>query len=432
LIIEKIIAENATKLPEDVIDLNNTFVEALEKAENTKDNIFIFGSAGVGKSVFVHQFMKHTTKQAVVVAPTGVAAINICGQTLHSFFGFKFGILSEVYPSTKLRNLVQKIDVFIIDEISMVRIDLFNAINTMLQRCMYNNKPFGGKQIIIMGDLFQIPPVVVPSERKLIAELYPSRWFFDAPHIETFSMIIFKNIYRQLDPVFKSLLNRCRLGQPTADDMKLLNSKLVKTPHKDATIITMTNAAAEIINNKEMDAIVGTPYTFSASKSGKFSDTSFPVPTPMILKKNAKVIIVKNDSANGVYNGMIGRIVDLNSHQVIVDVNGEYKTVKRCKWESYKYEQVGSAITKEVTGVFEQIPVRPAWALTAHRVQGQTLRQICIDKGSNVFENGQLYVALSRATTLDGVEFTKPINAADFMCDRAVKRYLFKIMGERK
>jgi ATP-dependent DNA helicase PIF1 len=406
------------------IEINDDMEQAFIKAEHTDENFLILGSAGTGKSTFIRSFMDYSSKKIALLAPTGVAAVNIGAQTIHSFFGFKIGILDEVWPSKKAREIVDSIDTFIVDEISMVRCDLMSAMDRALRICAGSSKPFGGKQIIVVGDLFQIPPVLRSDEEGHFKMRYKSRWFFDADHMDAFGLVVFKKIYRQVDEGFKMVLNRCRLGKPTDDDIKYLNERLYEETDEDAVVITTINKAANDINRMNLDKIKSPELTFTAYTTGTFNESMFPVEETLRLRLGARVMICRNNQEQAIFNGMVGYVTAINYDKITVDVDGSEKYVYKEQWENYVYELINSKLEKKVAGTFTQFPIKLAYAVTVHKSQGTTLDTALIDSGYGFFEAGQAYVALSRVRAYEGLFLAKPLKKADFRVDTDVLKYV--------
>lgn len=414
------------------IDINDELKEAFIHAEFSNKNMFVSGSAGTGKSVFINSLCKTSRKKIAVVAPTGIAAINVGGQTIHSFFKLPIGILDDkIYPSEKVSSMIKFIDTIIIDEISMVRADLFNAINVLMQKCTLNfNAPFGGKQIIIIGDILQLPPILQTEERKTYEQIYKSRWFFDSPDIGSFKTIIFKKIYRQSDENFRKLLNKFRFNRFDNDDLKLINKRFIKAD-EECIHVTSINRRADEINGEKLMMIDSQPFKYNGSIYGSFPESNLPAPLNLVLKVGARVMVTRNVPDIGAVNGTIGTITALNEENIFLEDSKRSYKLKREQWENYKYDIIGGKLKKEVAGIYEQFPVKLAWAITIHKSQGQTFDKTLIDLGNGAFESGQAYVALSRARTLEGVFLSRPLRKDDFIVDLDVIRFLHRsIKGE--
>lgn len=389
---------------------------AYELMQGDEPCIFVTGKAGTGKSYLLKYFIQKTQKRAVLLAPTGLAALNIGGQTIHSFFRFPPHIINlQDIHLVHERELYRRVDTIVIDEVSMVNANLMDAINVFMRKNgRDSSKPFGGAQIILFGDLFQLPPVITNQEdNKFFSFHYASVFFFDA---EVFKELPIKIVelqknYRQQDQAFIELLNAVRTNQLSDDQQKLLNSRYNPTyiPQDDDLFIILTtiNNRANSINTERLHSLHTEEYTYTGEIEGEFKD--FPTNQDLKLKKGAQVMFVKNDTNKRWVNGTFGRVANLDENHIEVEVlsNGHSYTyrVERETWERlrYKFDPNTGRITTEVIGKFTQYPIKLAWAITIHKSQGQTFDRIIIDLTGGAFEHGQVYVALSRCRTLEGI-----------------------------
>lgn len=421
--------------------LSHEFAGVLDQLEYTHDHLFITGRAGTGKSTLLQVFRNTTKKRVVVLAPTGVAALNVRGQTIHSFFGFPPRIIhpKEIERRKNFR-LYQNIDMIIIDEISMVRADLLDNINLFLKKNRQNNQPFGGVQMIFFGDLFQLPPVVSTlPERTYFSTYYTSPYFFSANafHEIELKMVELTHVYRQEERSFIQLLDNIRLNQMDYDDFMYLNERHQPIPKDRSFFITLSarNDIANRINENELNAITEPAVQFQAIVSGEFNPQLYPTSLNLILKKGAQVMFVKNDLQKQYVNGTIGIVDEVTEERITVRIlenNDDEKiiTVDQQEWEIIRYEMNPSEpgqISSKVVGAFKQYPLKLAWAITIHKSQGKTFDRVIIDMGRGAFESGQTYVALSRCTTLSGIILTQPITNKDIIVDERISEYYTQI-----
>lgn len=426
------------------LDLNKKFVEAHKLMENSLQNVFLTGKAGTGKSTLLQYFRDKTKKSIVVLAPTGVAAVNIKGQTIHSFFRFKPDItvskVNQKYRNLKKAALYKKIDAIVIDEISMVRADLLDCVDSFLKlHGKSKEKPFGGIQMIFIGDLYQLSPVVPRYEREIFKSHYPSPYFFDAHGFQgaNFRFIELDKIYRQQDPVFIDILNGIRNRSVTDEHLKRLNSRYQPNFHsspKDCFIhLTPTNAKSREINLKEMAKLKQKTKTYEGVLAGKFEEKVLPTEQYLKLKVGAQVMLVNNDSKGRWINGTVGEIVDIkydkDTEEDIIRVklgSGNVVDITQHSWEMFQfhYDTDRKSIESEVVGSFTQYPIKLAWSITIHKSQGKTFDKVIIDLQRGTFAHGQAYVALSRCTSLEGMVLTTPIKKGHILMDWRVVKFL--------
>ena len=413
-------------LPDDFV-LSEEFESIVEQLENTKDHFYITGKAGSGKSTLLAYFRSVTQKNTAVLAPTGVAAIRVKGQTIHSFFGFPPKVIQTRHiKKVRQVELLQNLETLIIDEISMVRADVFDAIDYSLR--VHRKKltqPFGGVQVIVFGDLFQLPPVVNMDESSLLERIYPNGQFFFHSNIfqdAQFKTIELQNIYRQTDDHFIYLLNAVRDGSITNSQIDNLNDSLVENFEMDEgkIILTTTNARASGINQNYLKQLSSEEFSYRAQATGQFYKELFPTDEVLKLKKGAQVIMIKNDPEKRWVNGSIGTIHDIAEKKIKVKINHKIYEVKKEKWDriQYSYDDDQQEVLENVTGSFKQYPMRLAWAITIHKSQGQTFEKVIIDMSQGSFAPGQLYVALSRCISLEGIELLRPLKKSDVIVNK--------------
>ena len=425
------------------MEMNEEAKLALQIIETTGSNLFLTGKAGTGKTTFLRELKRSTSKRNVVLAPTGIAAINAEGVTIHSFFQLPFAPYvpdTSVLQSGRFKFSKQKIkimrslDLIVIDEISMVRADLLDAVDSVLRHYRRCDKPFGGVQLLLIGDLGQLAPVAKDEEWTLLSQYYETPYFFSSHALRQtdYSVVELTHVYRQSDRVFIDLLNKVRDNQVDAQVLSLLNSRYVPNfkPREEEGYIRLTthNAMAQQINNAELEKLPGQTYMFKAVVEGKFPELSFPTDEVLELKKDAQVMFVKNDSSpeKRYYNGMIGRVTAINERGFVVQPKGTNEAIEVApeEWENNRYEL--DEQTKEIKevreGLFRQYPIKTAWAITIHKSQGLTFSHAIID-ASLSFAHGQTYVALSRCKTLDGLVLSAPIPAHAIIRDASVDAF---------
>ncbi|MBD5339622.1 MAG: AAA family ATPase [Bacteroides sp.] len=427
-------------------ELADPIESARQIIEETSVNLFLTGKAGTGKTTFLQSLSRDTSKRHVVLAPTGVAAINAGGVTIHSFFQLSFapfipgrGFANsgkeryQKFSKTKLK-LIRTLDLIIIDEISMVRPDLLDAVDSVLRRLRNPLKPFGGVQLLLIGDLRQLAPVAQDEEWQYLKEYYPSPYFFESHALREagFLMVELKKVYRQSDRRFIGILNSIRDNRADRNTLADLNSRadlsLIKGDEDDYIRLTTHNYRADRINNERLGALSGTPVTFRAEIKDDFPESAYPADPELTLKVGAKVMFIKNDVSGNheYYNGLLGHIVDLSDSQVVVRPVGKETDIKvgRVAWERIKYTvNKDGEIVETPEGTFSQIPLRLAWSITIHKSQGLTFEKAIIDAARS-FAPGQTYVALSRCRSLDGLILDAPLSPSAIRTDPAVNSFI--------
>ena len=423
---------------------------AYDFLEYTGVNVFLTGKAGTGKTTFLRELKQRSPKRMVVVAPTGVAAINAGGVTIHSFFQLPFGpyipgATERVEQGGKMQfthklnrekiNIIKTIDLLVIDEISMVRADLLDAVDDMLRRYRGKNEPFGGVQLLLIGDLQQLAPVVKEEEWGLLKQHYASAFFFDSKALAAtrYVAIELKHVYRQQDQVFVDLLNCVRENRIDASVLGVLNRRYIPgfQPSDDEGYITLTthNHQAQRINDVKMAALSTKAYSFKAEVKDNFPTFSYPTEETLVLKQGAQVMFVKNDSSpeKRYYNGKIGKVTKINDNsiEVVGKEDGLVIQVAKEEWTNTKYtlDEETKEITETIEGTFKQYPLKTAWAITIHKSQGLTFERAIVDANA-AFAHGQVYVALSRCKTFEGLVLSSPVTTRSLVSDDAVDRFV--------
>ena len=422
---------------------NSELRTAWDFVESTGRSIFLTGKAGTGKTTFLKTIMEHSRKRPIVVAPTGVAAINAGGVTIHSFFQLPF---SPYVPGAKVeskfdfgkekRKIIASSDLLIIDEISMVRADLLDAIDAVLRRFREHGQPFGGMQLLMIGDLAQLTPVVTPEDERMLKPYYDTPYFFGSKALQQIDYVTIQltHVYRQQDESFIALLNEIREGHPSAEALSKLNSRVTNRPSLGGEgggyiRLTTHNNLANFYNESELQKLPGRSYQYRAEVKGTFPDYSYPTAETLVLKEGAQVMFVKNDPSGEhlYYNGRIGRVMEASEKRLTVYCEGDANAieVEPLEWENTRYtlNEQTREIESEVQGTFKQLPLRLAWAITIHKSQGLTFDRAIIDANQS-FAPGQVYVALSRCRTLEGLVLASPLDARAVINDERVDSYI--------
>jgi ATP-dependent exoDNAse (exonuclease V) alpha subunit len=446
--------KKASGFPESIninpkIEINKEFRTALDLLQKSSKNVFITGKAGTGKSTLLEYFRQHTNKNVIVLAPTGVAALNVNGQTIHSFFNFKPSItLDRVKKIVKERkkNLYQAADIIVIDEISMVRADLLDCVDRFLRfNCVQQRKPFGGKQMVFIGDLYQLPPVIKGKEKDIFKTRYKTEYFFSAQSFESLPMefIELVKIYRQKDERFIEILNGIRNKTITEEQLKVLNTR--HDPHFEPTgdefyiYLTTINQLADNLNSEQLQKINSPVFHIEGIIRGNFTQKDLPTQEVISLKTGAQIMLLNNDSNGRWVNGSVGRVEkilgaeDYNPEIILVELmDGSLVEVEPFTWKifEYKYDKVSNKITTKTLGSFTQFPLRLSWAITIHKSQGKTFQRIILDLQRGTFSPGQTYVALSRCTTLEGIVLRQSIQKKHVFMDWRVADFLTRFQYE--
>ena len=425
------------------IEINGQFRKALDLLDTTSKNVFITGKAGTGKSTLLKYFREHTRKNIVVLAPTGVAALNVGGETIHSFFRFKPDITPDKVKKVKGRNagIYRELHAIVIDETSMVRADLLDCADAFLRLNGPSSlSPFGGLQMVFIGDLYQLPPVVSSNETGLFSSHYAGPYFFNAKVMEGLELefIELEKIYRQKDAGFIGILNAIRNNSATARDLAALNKRvgaeLEKNTGDGYTVhLLSTNKTAYEINSRHLNALDGREYAYRARIEGGFSKESYPADEELHIKKGAQVMLLNNDPNGRWVNGSMGVVADIKSepgsgeetvHVLLAD--GSLEGVKPYSWElfHFSYDPRAGKVVSETAGIFRQYPLKLAWGITIHKSQGKTFEKAVIDFGRGMFAHGQAYVALSRCVSLEGMSLTRAVRRSDILMDWRVVRFI--------
>lgn len=438
--------------PSNLIDtssLNQEKIDLFWRMERTNETMYVTGKAGAGKSYLLDFFVKHTRKSVAVVAPTGVAALNVGGQTIHSFFGLELAVqdLDKIRKEGvygKRQVLMRNIDTLVIDEASMVRVDVLDAIDLKLQLANGNSLPFGGKQVILFGDLYQLPPVVEPQVDRYLEDKYGSVFFFAAPVFRRTVLNFYelKTVFRQNDIAFVGILNDIRTGNVTENELAALNSRYgllqSRSVHDRFVTLTPKNETAARINQQMLDQLPRQEYTYNAIINGDFKQSSYPTEPALKLKVGAQVMMLVNDTADSLndsgnrgrrwVNGTLGVISELSESSIKVMINKVEHSIDRHEWtrNQYEYDATQKKLVARPVATFKQFPVRLAWALTIHKAQGQTYQSVAVDLDGGAFAAGQTYVALSRCVALENLYLATPIQRKDIIVNQEVVNFMGK------
>ena len=428
---------------------NREFQDALQLITHTRQSVFLTGKAGTGKSTFLKYICNHTKKKYVVLAPTGIAAINAGGVTLHSFFKLPFrpmlpddpdlslshGRIFEFfkYPKEK-RKIIAEVDLIIIDEISMVRADIIDCVDRILRVYSGNMRlPFGGKQLLFVGDVFQLEPVVPSDQKEILSLFYASPFFFSARVFKDINLvpIELQKVYRQTDSVFINILDRIRNNAARKQELDTLNGRYFPSfePQNEDMYITLATRRDQVdfINEKKLAELPGEEYVSVGKIEGDFPESSLPTQLNLSIKEQAQVIFIDNDYERRWVNGTIGMVsgIDENGNVYVLLESGVEHLVEPTSWRNYKYKynEKEKRIEEEIVGTFEQLPIRLAWAITVHKSQGLTFSRVVVDLTGGVFAGGQTYVALSRCTSLEGLVLKSKISSRDIFIRKEIVEF---------
>jgi len=421
-----------TIIPEK-FELTDEFKNTYNLINNTNKNLFITGKAGCGKSTLLEYFRQNTNKNHAILAPTGITAIKAKGKTIHSFFKYRARFITkEDVKILRGRNLLNRLETLLIDESSMIRADIFDAMDLSLKINRKNKKPFGGVQIVLFGDLLQLPPVVSSAEKEVVEKFYPKgEYFFNAKCFDSgkFVTIELSKIFRQIDKDFINLLNKFRIAKVDPEDFSIINKRVIKENSnlpKETIILSTRNAKVDEINTSKLNELQTKTFTYKAIVKDEFKENSFPVKKELKLKVNAQIMITKNDISfpQKWVNGTLATIEYLSEDEIKIKIKDKIFNLPKSKWENINYRLNGNKIIPAVIGTFIQYPIKLAWAATIHRCQGQTFSNVAIDLHEGAFTHGQTYVALSRATSIDGVHLLREIKQSDLIFDKNVFSFL--------
>lgn len=432
------------------IDLNNQELQnALQLVQFTHRSLFLTGKAGTGKSTFLHYIAQTTKKKYVILAPTGIAAINVGGATLHSFFKLPFHPLlpnDRRYSTQQLRNtlkynsekikLIRELELIIIDEISMVRADIIDFIDKILRVYSHNMRiPFGGKQLLLVGDVYQLEPVLKEEDWQLLQPYYPSKFFFDAHVFRSFQLVCIElqKVYRQRDDKFINILDHIRTSTITNTDLSLLNQQVGQHQPMDAHQLSITLSTrrdtVDYINSLHLSKLPGDATILHGSIDGEYPENNLPTPIELEVKTGAQILFIKNDREKRWVNGTLGTIIGIGDEEdgkiYVRTEQGEDVDVEQEVWNNvrYTYNQKEQKVEEEILGSFQQFPLRLAWAITIHKSQGLTFNQVKIDLSGGVFAGGQTYVALSRCRSLKGIALQEPVKREDIYVNQEVVKF---------
>jgi ATP-dependent DNA helicase PIF1 len=427
------------------LDLHDEFRQAFSLIEKSLHHVFVTGYAGTGKSTFLRFLKWKSKKKFVVLAPTGVAAVNVSGETLHSFFRINPGTTLESipqvvqdYPKMK-KNLIKELEMIVIDEISMLRADVMDMIDLILRLVLKTSAPFGGVQLVMIGDLYQLPPVVRRDEMREFGKIFESPFFYASSVIkrlivsevrgdQKLVMVEFTKIYRQKEGEFVEILNAIRRKDRVQKYLDVLNSRVGKQEDlKKPIYLTARNDQAEQINDEELDLTEGEEYKYYAYYSEGMNPSLFPAMETLALKRGARVMLTCNDAEGRWINGTVAIVEDLDDYSVTIKLdNGKTHILDPYTWEMYetRYQEETHTLSKHTAGVCTQFPLKLAWAVTIHKSQGKTFDEAVVDLGWGAFTAGQTYVALSRVKKLSGLALVKPIREKDVRVDGTIEDFL--------
>lgn len=416
------------------VTLSSEQQKLFDTIEKTSHHMYITGRAGTGKSMLLQYFKQNSKKSFVVVAPTGVAALNVGGQTIHSFFRIPpFAIdFENLRVDPRTRALLKKLDTVVIDEVSMVRADLMDAIDMILQIARESDAPFGGVQMVLFGDLYQLPPVINDAEMQAkFEENNGGFYFFNAHAWRDTELEIYEltTNFRQKDEHFRGLLDAIRTGELDEEVLGHLNKRSgIPVPGEGIIVLATTNKTVNDINSYQLGRLEGKLFEFKAAVSGAIEPSAYPTDDILRLKKGAQVMMLRNDKDKRWANGTLGIIEEIDGEKVTVNIDGITHTVNKEVWNKIKFSfnKIKNTIEEEVVSSFAQLPMRLAWAITVHKSQGQTYNAAVIDMGNRAFAHGQTYVALSRCKSLEGVFLQRPINPRDIIVDPAIIDFMNK------
>jgi len=399
--------------------------------QSSKNPIFLTGKAGTGKSLLLRYFRQKSDKNIIICAPTGVAALNIGGQTIHSLFKIPPELIRKDSLKVEKRTakLLRHVDVVVIDEISMVRPDLMDAIDHILRKARKTKVPFGGVQLVMFGDLYQLPPVINRELMDYFAQNYGGNFFFNADVWKNIKFEIqeLTTVFRQKDEDFKTILNAIREGTITDEQIAFLNKRAdIEIPPEGVITLTTTNSSAKKINETKLSFLKDKEYEYNAEISGTFEENSFPTEEVLRLKKGAQIILLKNDKEKRWVNGSLGYVHSLKDGKIKVNIDGNIYSVAKETWGKIRYilNEETDILEEETVGSFTQFPLRLAWAITIHKSQGQTYNSVAIDMGYGAFVHGHTYVGLSRSKSIEGLYLKRKISREDIIVEPKITNFM--------
>lgn len=428
--------------PVDTAGLGREQRELFDIMENTDKSLFVTGKAGTGKSYLLNFFVANSQKAIAVVAPTGVAAINVRGQTIHSFFRIPTKTpfsKEDLRPTPSQELLYQELDAIVIDEVSMVRADVMDAIDHILKSANKSDRPFGGKQMLMFGDLYQLPPIADPQEKRFLDDMFGGTFFFHAPAIRVgLEIHELTHVFRQKDPCFIEILNQVREGDISDASLRRLNQRAIDMDEDPAVVIAPTRQAVDLINSTTLnndDECEGPVFSYEAAIDGNIKETEFPTQKTLKLRVGARVMMLKNDSGTSSnrpqenhrwVNGTLAQISRLSKDAIWVMVNGVSHRLDRFTWQKirYAYDEKKKKLNSRVTASFTQFPITLAWAITVHKAQGATYQSVGVDMASGMFAHGQTYVALSRCVDMNRLYLSRPVSRTDILTSEEVKAFM--------
>lgn len=419
--------------PEDLsgVKLSGEQQALLQKIEQSSAHVFITGRAGTGKSLLLQYFRYTTAKKIIVVAPTGVAALNVGGQTIHSLFKIAPGFVdsSDIKVDSRVSAVLSNIDTVVIDEISMVRADLMDAIDRILRKSRNNPSPFGGAQMVMFGDPYQLPPIVDdPVLFQYFLEKYGGYHFFNAGVWQETSLEIYElnSVFRQSDENFKKLLDAVRTGDISSEVLSAINTRVGVPGRFGVITLASTNKTVSRINDAHLDALKPEPFTYPAVILGEIEPSAYPTEENLILKRGAQIMLVKNDPQKRWVNGSLARVSSLTAENIEIELGGHLYSVPQETWVKvrYQYNPAVGRVEELVVSSFTQYPIKLAWAVTVHKSQGATYDSAIVDLGSGAFTHGQTYVALSRCRSLAGLYLRRPLTSQDIIVDPDVVAFM--------
>ncbi|PHS27397.1 MAG: AAA family ATPase [Robiginitomaculum sp.] len=406
---------------------HDIYAPVLKVLEKSRDNVYLTGRAGTGKTTLLKHFVARNQDTTAVLAPTGIAAVKAGGQTVHSFFRFPPRLIEpKDVKRIRYARALRAIETLVIDEVSMIRADVMAAIDRSLRLNRDVDAPFGGVQMVLVGDPYQLPPVIERGLEGYLEETHGGCYFFSPPAFRTgnFRLIELTEIFRQSDPVFLDILAGVRSGEMDQNQQEILSAQVSSMDPVSASqthvVLTGTNNAAFDINHRRLEALPGSAQAYEAQVKGEFDPRLFPTEAPLYLKVGARVMMLKNDPDKRWVNGTLATIAEVSANALHIEIDGHRHEVEAASWEriKYGYDDTRKELKKDIVGTFKQYPVRLAWALTIHKSQGQTLDKVYVDLRRGLFAHGQAYVALSRCRTLEGLALSRPLQARDLNMDR--------------